>query len=86
MQLDGHSVLPLVRSNAAPSQHTSLYFQWQNNWAVRRGDWKLIRRGGKFSLRNLSDEDPEVTNYADDNPEIVARLRKLYEAWAKEVR
>jgi arylsulfatase A-like enzyme len=90
--LDGRSLLLVIKSIDAPSRHPTLYFQWQSNWAVREGDWKLIRKKGRgakakenFSLLNLAEEKPEVKNHAEQKPEIVARLRERYAAWAEDV-
>jgi len=90
--LDGRSLLPVIQSIDAPSPHKTLYFQWQNNWAVREGDWKLIRKKGRgakavesFSLLNLSEEKPEVKNHAPDKPAVVARLKERYATWAEDV-
>ncbi len=69
-----------------------LYFQWQNNWAVREGDWKLIRRKGNratakehFTLHNLADDKPEVTDYVKQRPDQVKQLVELYNQWQKDV-
>lgn len=100
-QLDGHSLLPLIKTNV-PSEHQILYFEWRGQWAVREGKWKLIMNGrdttGKFSghlqkeekmdsvfLANLEADHPEEENYAGEHPEIVERLTKLYTVWAEKV-
>ncbi|HUE69381.1 MAG TPA: sulfatase-like hydrolase/transferase [Pirellulaceae bacterium] len=60
------------------------------DWAVRVGDWKLIgstrdttdgRRPVKVSnfLANLKTDPAEMTNFADQNPEIVTRLQRLHD-------
>ena len=92
VKLDGKNLLPVIQSAEAPSPHDVLHFQWQNQWAVRDGDWKLIGRKGRkansketVTLHSLTDEQPEVTNYAQKKPEIVARLRQLHEDWARDV-
>ncbi len=92
VELDGHSLLDVIRSDSTPSPHPVLYFQWQNKWAVREGDWKLIRHKGnratakeRFTLHNLADKDPEVTDYVNEKPETVKRLIEFYERWQKEV-
>lgn len=36
-------------------------------------------------LGNLADAQPELKNYADEKPEVVRRLMKLHEEWAKDV-
>jgi len=86
-KLDGHSVLPLIRSAKAKSKYKILHFAWGKKWAVREGDWKLIGSNGntKVSLRNLVDAKPEERDYARAKPEIVRRLRNLHSDWVKEV-
>ena len=55
---------------------------------MRDREWKLIGAEGrpKMSLHRLTDEKPEVKNYAKEKPEIVARLAKLHQMWASEVK
>ena len=86
-KLDGHSVLPLIRSTKAKSKYKILHFAWGKKWAVREGNWKLIGSNGntKVSLRNLVDAKPEAKDYAGVKPEIVQRLRTLHSSWVKEV-
>ena len=69
-----------------------LYFQWQNNWAFRKGDWKLIRKKGRwegarerFWLYSLAGDQPETHDYAKQEPEKVKHLREMQERWQKEV-
>jgi len=52
-----------------------------NEWAVRKGDWKLHSRKGKVSLFNLSNDESETTDLSKRNAEIVQELSALYEAW-----
>ena len=96
-EIDGESLLPVLRSASAPSPHNEFHWMWQNQWAVRQGDWKLIGNGrdttglasrhaprkemGELYLGNLADPAPEAINHAEAQPEIVARLRRLHEEW-----
>jgi hypothetical protein len=41
--------------------------------------------GGKLSLHNLGDEKPEVHDYVSEKPEVVTRLKGLYDIWAADV-
>ena len=100
-ELDGKSLWPILRSAEAPSQHQVFHWMWQEQWAVREGDWKLIGNGrdttglesvhaprkemGEIYLASLADEKPEATNHAVEQPEVVARLRKLHEGWLQKV-
>lgn len=85
VKLDGRSLQPVIDSADAPSPHSVLYFQWQNNWAVREGDWKLIRQGKNSTLHNLADENPEEKDYHEEKPEIVEALLDRYDEWAADV-
>jgi arylsulfatase A-like enzyme len=75
-------------------------FHWQSGgkqWAVRDGDWKLIGNprdtsnkapitaNDKLFLSNLKVDHSEMKNIADQHPEIVDRLKKSHDAWAREV-
>ena len=54
---------------------------------IREGKWKLIGAGKaeKPTLRCLDNANPEVKNHAAEQPEVVARLEAMHEAWLKEV-
>ena len=43
------------------------------------------RKIPKIFLGNLADDKPELENYAEQHPEIVQRLMKLHEEWAKDI-
>lgn len=92
--LDGRSAVPVIADAEASSAHDVLYWQWDQHWTVREGDWKLIHKGtygfqrpalDEWHLANLTDEVPEKQNHAAEHPEIVERLKALHEAWAKDV-
>ena len=77
----------------APSAHEVLYFDFLDQWAVRKGDWKLIfnvtdsEDGNKretiegYYLTNLAKDPSERTNLADQYPEVVEELGKLKKDW-----
>jgi arylsulfatase A-like enzyme len=97
-KLDGHSLVPVIKSANAKTAHAM--FHWQSGgkqWAVRDGDWKLIGNprdtsnkapitaNDKLFLSNLKVDHSEMKNIADQHPEIVDRLKKSHDAWAREV-
>lgn len=67
--LDGSSLLEVIASKNTPPIHQVLYFQWQEQWAVREGKWKLIVKGrdttGKFAVHNQKEEKMESPYLAD---------------------
>jgi len=92
--LDGRSLLPVIRSADANPPHAVLHFQWQDQWAVREGDWKLIGRpanrnqpelGASLQLLRLADTEPERKNHLQEQPQVAARLQALHEEWARQV-
>ena len=70
---------------------------WQNQWAIREGNWKLIGNGrdttglksrhaprkdmGELYLANLADGPPESINHAAARPDLVKRLRRMHDEW-----
>jgi len=85
-KLDGASLRSILASETAPTHNTELHWGWHKAWAVRQGDWKLIKhRSDKPQLFNLADEKPERTNHSAEQPEIHKRLLGLHEAWVEEV-
>jgi len=90
--LDGRSMISVINNPSAPTQHPVLYFDWQDRWAVREGDWKLISQVNRrskersYTLHNLAEEHPEVKNHAQEQPALVAHLKKLHADWEKDVK
>jgi arylsulfatase A len=95
--IDGKSLLPVIRSADAVSPHDVLHWGHEKSWAVREGDWKLIRHpqdtGSKEPLpktddpwlSNLSLDQGEQKNFAKEHPDIVIKLTALHETWIKSI-
>ena len=82
---DGISFLPALEQRPQPN-HDFLY--WENQeyggqQAVRRGDWKLFRKGiltdpnAEWQLFNLISDPAELHDRADTHPEFVRELSEL---------
>ena len=77
-KLDGKSIVDLMKSNNKPSPHKVLHWMWQDMWAIRKGNWKLIFNGkdttGKYSENpEKSFEMPKyyLANLNDERPEEI---------------
>lgn len=91
--VDGKSLLPVIRAADAPSPHGVLHWVNGKSWAVREGDWKLIKHPQDTAqkkplpkaddpwLSNLSLDQGEQKNFAKEHPDIVIKLTALHEAW-----
>jgi len=96
-EIDGKSIVRMIESEDAPSPHDVLHWETGKHWAVRAGDWKLVhngpsteRNGRKIPqvedfLSNLAEDVAETKNLAEDHPDVVKRLTKLHQEWAREV-
>ena len=88
-KLDGHSMTHVIADWTAASAHEVLHLAWAKNWAVRRGDWKLIctfnakTKSPRLSLHHLAEPRPEVKDHAQEQPGIVRELTALHDAWEK---
>jgi len=87
VKLDGQSIMPIIKSADAPTHHKVMHWHFEQRWAVREGDWKLISapHGEPDFLGNLADPEPERKNYLKEKPELAEKLLNLHKQWIKEV-
>jgi uncharacterized sulfatase len=76
--IDGISLAAAIRGGECPPREY-LYWQFQNQEAVRAGEWKAIRpgRNREWELYDLANDIGETNDVAAEHPDVVARL-KLY--------
>ena len=79
---DGKSLLPLL-TGRSQQHHETLFWSKgpEDEWAVRRGDWKLHWTKGKLELINLNKDPSETTDVADHNAVKVKELSQAYDEW-----
>ena len=83
--LDGSTLAPVL-FEGLPMPERTLFWRRGNEWAVRRGPWKLV--GGNKSemmLFNLNDDIGEQKNLAKQRPDLVEELLADYKDWKKDV-
>lgn len=93
LDLDGKSLVPLIKDGAKESPHDVLHFDFEKQWCVRYKDWKLINNAidvfpddknqmieGLF-LGNLKEDPTESINLKDKYPEKVKELSRLREEY-----
>ena len=61
----------------------TLYWRFQRQHAIRRGDWKLVqlRAGATPELYNLESDRGEATNLASREPGKLKELEAAWTAW-----
>jgi arylsulfatase len=83
--LRGRSLLPIFRGEERKG-HEAIYFQFLNNRAVRKGNWKLVSaRGGPWELYDMAADRTELKDLAKEKTPLAAELGALWETWAGEV-
>jgi arylsulfatase A len=101
-KFDGKDISGVLQSSNVPSPHE--IFHWESGggkknrqWAVRKGDWKLIGNPNDTSkmapitsndrrfLVNLNDSVHELQNLANQHPDVVRELEQLHNDWIRDV-
>ncbi len=98
-KLDGVNLLPYLEGKATGRPHETLYWRFGPQWAIRKGDWKLVQAPeekmlpatalpkmavGPVHLYNLAADKSESTDLSSKHPEKVAELKAEWDAWNKE--
>jgi arylsulfatase A-like enzyme len=92
-ELDGFDILPML-ADGAPSPHGDLFWEMEQQTAVRRGPWKLVRNGqlvegvppeDTLFLANLEHDMAERHNLKDRYPALVAELTAVLDEWHKRI-
>lgn len=81
---DGFDMLPVLRGEQKSPRET-MFWERQEEWGARVGDWKLVhsRRGG--GLYDLSEDLDENNDLSKKMPDVAKRLEAAYRGWRKEM-
>ncbi len=89
LELDGASILPMV-TEGKPSPHARLFWEMEQQTAVRQGPWKLVLNGqlvegappqDAVHLANLDVDPGERNNLQDAYPQLRDELKAAAESW-----
>ena len=78
--LDGKDPLPVLTGHTADSPHESFFFQFENQAALRKGEWKIVRTDpdDSWQLFNLKEDISETANRASHKPDLVEELDRAF--------
>ncbi len=80
--LDGLSIVPTFDNRDLPPR--TLFWEHSGNRAVRDGQWKLVAVNDRpWELYDMQADRTETHDLAADHPDVVARLVRLYDDWAR---
>lgn len=94
MDVDGKSLVPVIKDGSKSSPHKVLHFDFGKQWAVRCGEWKLIANPhdvtpegekilNELFLSNLEKDNTEHTNFKDQYPEKVKELQAMRDTFER---
>lgn len=100
-RLDGSDILPVAMGKAR-SPHQAIFWEQGKQYAVRKGNWKLVINGILYDrspegrkplegedavfLSDLDADPAESINLRRKHPAVVDELTTLLDGWRKEVR
>ena len=64
-----------------PAPYRPLFWEYQGNFAVRKGPWKLTKINGVWSLYNLTTDIGEQHDLAATNPAKLNELKADLDRW-----
>jgi arylsulfatase A-like enzyme len=82
-QIDGVNLLPLLERRASTLGRDALYWRFGIQYAVRQGDWKLVKasKDMKPMLVNLASDPGEQRDLAARHPDKARHLQTLWDKW-----
>ena len=81
-KLDGVNLLPHLTGEAKGTPHDLLYWRMGDQFAVRNGNWKLVRNDEKpAQLYDLAADIGETSDLSVKHPETFKELEAAWKAW-----
>ncbi len=81
--LDGVNLIPYLTGKNPDRPHDVLYWRWDGQFAIRKGDMKYLFSGDRQYLFNLADDLEEKHNLLAQQPEAARALRADLEKWSR---
>ncbi len=83
-KLDGVDLMPYLSGKNKGQPHEALYWRFGQQWAIRKGDWKLVASridNNQPRLINLKDDLAEANDLSAVQPGKLAELKADYDRW-----
>jgi arylsulfatase A-like enzyme len=82
-KLDGVDLLPYLDGRSAGAPHEALYWRFGDTWAIRMGDWKIVKTwdNKEPQLFNVTADLSEQTDLKAREPARYAALEAEWKKW-----
>ena len=62
-----------------------LFWKKGDQFAMREGEWKILKNGKQIALFNLKNDPQEKIDLASQNPKVLKAMLSSYNLWKAEV-
>jgi arylsulfatase A-like enzyme len=85
--IDGVNLMPHLTGRGSAPPHDQLYWRTGGGkaFAVRQGNWKLVKIGNRTELYDLEADIGESKNLSGEKPEILGRLEAARVSWNRQL-
>ena len=80
-KMNGVNLIPYLTGKKKTAPHDTLFWRMGQNHAVRKGNWKLVKMGGKTALFDLTSDIGETRDLTAERPDVTKEIEKAYEQW-----
>lgn len=91
-KIDSVNLLPFLSGKKKGAPHEALYWRFGEQMAIRQGDWKLVRAGGRSNaipekplLFNLAKDIAEQHDLSEKEPRKYKELQGAWDKWNAEL-
>jgi arylsulfatase A-like enzyme len=85
LEFDGVDLMPYITGQKVGRPHEILYFRRGEDYAIRKGDWKLAYNdqgpSREIQLFDMENDPGEWKNLASTQPERAQALQDMFDAW-----
>jgi arylsulfatase A-like enzyme len=87
VKFDGCNLMNVLSGHeSGPVRSSPLFWGWKKQYAVRQGDWKLLKLDEKSPcLYNLKNDIAEQHDLSTRHPEKLQELMDAYKGWSREM-
>jgi len=80
-KIDGVNLIPYLTGSGKNPPHETLFWRSGRNYAVRKRNWKMVKRRGKVELFDLASDISEAHDLRADRPDILKEIENAYKQW-----
>lgn len=80
-EFDGVNIMPYLTGEQDTPPHSTLYWKWRGQSAIRNGKWKFITAYGRDYLFDIQADAGETNNLAAKHPVMTSDLKQKLAQW-----